>query len=211
MAQIGVPVPDGALARNVAEADAIAERIGFPAVIKAQSAALSHKSDLGGVILDVRDAEALRAAWESITSKVSAVAPRLVLDGMLIEKMARKGIELIVGAHRDPEWGHVLLVGLGGILTEAIGDTRLLMPDVSCDEAAEEIMRLKGAKLFRGFREMPPLDVAAAARIISLVGAFARGNPQVRELDINPLIVYPEGKGAVALDALVVLDAPEKF
>ena len=206
LAQIGVPVPKGALAGNIAEAVTIAERIGFPVVIKAQSAALSHKSDLGGVILDVKDADVLRAAWESITSKVSATAPTLVLDGMLIEKMCRKGIELIVGAHRDPEWGHVLLVGLGGVLTEAIGDTRLLMPDVSCEQAAEEIMRLKGARLFRGFRGMPPLDVAAAARVISLVGAFVRGNPQVRELDINPLLVYPEGQGAVALDALIALE-----
>ncbi len=206
LAQIGVPVPEGSLARNVAEAVAIAERVGFPVAMKAQSAALSHKSDLGGVILDLKDAGALRAAWASITSRLSAAAPALVLEGILVEKMGGKGIELIVGAHRDPEWGHVLLVGLGGVLTEAMGDTRLLMPDAGCEEAAEEIMRLRGAKLFRGFRGMPPSDVAAAARIISLVGALVRGNPQVRELDINPLLVYPEGQGAIALDALLALD-----
>ena len=208
LAQVGVPVPEGALAGNVLEAIAIAERIGFPVAIKAQSAALSHKSDVGAVVLSVKDAGALRAAWEDVAKRLRAVSPLLVLDGMLVEKMALKGVELIVGAHFDREWGHVLLLGLGGIFTEAIGDTRLLMPDISREEAAEEIMRLKGAKLFRGFRGMPPLDVAAAAKIISLVGAFVRGNPQVRELDINPLLVYPQGQGAVALDALITLSEP---
>jgi acyl-CoA synthetase (NDP forming) len=208
LAGVGVPVPEGALAQNISEAIAIAERIGFPVAIKAQSAALSHKSDLGGVVLSVRDAQTLRTTWESMSSKLSAALPDFVLDGMLVEKMSQKGVELIVGARRDPDWGHVLLVGLGGILTEAISDTRLLMPDVSCEDATEELLRLKGAKLLYGFRGLPPLDIQAAAKVISSVGAFVRANPRIRELDINPLIVYPEGKGVAALDALMIIDGP---
>lgn len=206
LASIGVPRPEGGLGRNISEAIAIAERIGFPVAIKAQSAQLSHKSDLGGVVLDLKDDRALRSAWENIGGKLSAALPDLVLDGMLVEKMGQRGVELIVGARRDPDWGHVLLVGLGGILTEAIGDARLLMPDVTCEEAAEELLCLKGAKLLRGFRGAPPSDIQAAAKVISSLGIFVRANRRVRELDINPLVVYPEGKGVAALDALMILD-----
>ncbi|HEY6467981.1 MAG TPA: acetate--CoA ligase family protein [Candidatus Acidoferrales bacterium] len=205
---IGVPVPKGSLARDLSEAIAIAERIGFPVVLKAQSVALSHKSDLGGVVLAVRDAEALRQAWESVSSRLSSARRDIVLDGMLVEKMGQEGVELIVGARRDPDWGHVLLVGLGGVLTEAIGDARLLMPDVTCEDVAEELLRLKGAKLLRGFRGAPPSDIQAAAKVISLIGAFVRANSRVRELDINPLVVYPEGRGVAALDALMIVDEP---
>jgi acetate---CoA ligase (ADP-forming) len=206
LAAIGVPVPDGALARNVAEAVAIAERIGFPVAVKAQSAALSHKSDFGGVALAVEDSQGVREVWERIAQKVAASFPNLSIDAMLVEKMAERGIELIVGARRDPDWGHVLLVGLGGILTEAIGDVRLLMPDVTFESARDELMKLKAAKLFRGFRGSAPSDVEAAAKVIAKLGAFVRDNPRVRELDVNPLLVYPEGQGAIALDALMVMD-----
>ena len=206
LTSIGVPVPEGALARNISEAIAIAERIGFPVAIKAQSATLLHKSDLGGVVLDVKDARALRAAWEGMSSKLSVSLPNLVLDGVLVEKMGHKGVELIVGARRDPDWGHVLLVGLGGILTEAMGDAKLLMPDVSDEDAFEGVLRLKGVKLLRGFRGLPPSDIQAAAKVISLIGAFVRANPRLCELDVNPLVVYPEGKGVAALDALMIID-----
>jgi acyl-CoA synthetase (NDP forming) len=207
LAHIGVRVPEGGLARNVSDAVAIAERIGYPVAIKAQAAALSHKSDIGGVILHVKDGDALRVAWENIARDVRAAAPDLVLEGMLIEKMAPKGIELILGARRDPDWGHVLLAGLGGIFAEVIGDTRLLMPDTSCENAAEELMRLKGARVLRGFRGSPPADVTAAAKAISLIGAFVRANPTIDELDINPLVVYPAGQGVIALDALMTIGA----
>jgi len=205
---IGIPVPEGVLARDISEAITIAERIGFPVAIKAQSAALSHKSDLGGVALHIKDAAALRRAWENICTKLSASSPNLPVDGMLVEKMGQKGVELIVGVRRDPDWGHVLLIGLGGILTEVIGDARLLMPNISCEEAEEELLRLKGAKVLSGFRGSPASDTQSAAKVISLIGAFVRANPRIRELDINPLIVYPEGEGVAALDALMIVDEP---
>ena len=203
--KMGIPVPEGALAQNISEAPAIAERIGFPVVLKAQAVALSHKTDSGGVVLGLRDHEALCAAWQSLGDKLSRSRPDLVLDGMLIEKMAPKGIELILGARRDPDWGHVLLVGLGGIFAEVIADTRLLMPDTSCESAAGELMRLKGARVLGGFRGSPPADVTAAAKVISLIGAFVGANPGISELDINPLVVYPTGQGVIALDAVMTI------
>ena len=205
LAKIGVRVPEGALARNADEAVATAARIGFPVVLKAQSAALSHKSDVGAVALALRDADAVRAAWATMQGKLASLRPAPELDGILVEKMASKGMELIVGARVDPDWGPVLLVGAGGVLAEAIGDTLLLMPDVTPEDALDALMRLKSAKLFGGFRGSPKLDVRAAAEAISLMGAFVRGNPRVRELDINPLLVHPEGQGVTALDALMVI------
>ena len=132
LAALGIAVPQGALARDVAEAKAIAQRIGYPVALKAQAAALAHKSDAGGVALNIADAAALEAAWPRMTERVAAAQPGLALDGMLVEAMARaRASRLIVGARRDPEWGPVVLVGLGGIWTEALDDVRLMPADLS--------------------------------------------------------------------------------
>jgi hypothetical protein len=121
--------------------------------------------------------------------------------------MGRKGVELIVGAQNDPEWGPVLLVGFGGLLAEAFHDARLLAPDLSCREIEEELYKLRCGVLLRGFRGSPPLDVSAVARIISALGQLIRSNPEIEAIDINPIVVYPLGQGALALDALIVVAA----
>ena len=122
----GIRVPAGDLARTVDEAAAVAKRIGYPVVLKAQAAALSHKTEAGGVMLNLADEAALRAAWDTMMKSVKRAAPDVTLDGALVEKMSPKGIELMVGAKRDPGWGTVLLLGLGGIWVEALGDVQLL-------------------------------------------------------------------------------------
>ena len=122
-------MPGGDLARNVVEAATIATRIGYPVVLKAQAAALSHKTEAGGVMLNIGDPTALRAAWDKLMTNVKRAAPDVKLDGALVEKMSPKGLELMVGAKRDPGWGTVLLLGLGGIWVEALGDVQLLPGD----------------------------------------------------------------------------------
>src|SRR5262249_28780150 len=117
LAALGIAMPAGGLAHDVGEARSIAARIGYPVVLKAQAAALAHKSDAGGVALNLNDAKALDAAWKDITQKIAVAQPTLRLDGMLVETMASRGVEMIVGARRDPAWGPVVLVGLGGIWT----------------------------------------------------------------------------------------------
>ena len=129
LAAAGIRVPDGDLARNADEAAAVAKRIGYPVVLKAQAAALSHKTEAGGVMLNLADEAALRAAWDTMMASVKRAAPDVTLDGALVEKMSPKGIELMVGAKRDPGWGTVLLLGLGGIWVEALGDVQLLPGD----------------------------------------------------------------------------------
>lgn len=203
---VGIPVPAGALARSLDEAQSIAARIGFPVVLKAQAAKLAHKSDVGGVILNLTDADALASGWKRLQDNIARALPDLKLDGVLVEKMGQRGAELIVGAQNDKNWGPVLLVGFGGVLAEALKDVRLLPPELSVDAVVDELYRLKSAALLRGFRGSPTLDVRAAAEIVCSLGALMRSTPAIQEVDINPVIVYPQGQGAVALDALIVTD-----
>lgn len=202
LAAAGIEIPRGRLARDADEAVRVADEIGYPVVLKAQAAALPHKSDAGGVAVGLSDEAALRAGWARVVDSVGRARPGLALDGLLVETMAERGLELVVGARRDPEWGPVLLVGLGGIWIEALADVQLLPVDLDEAGIVEALGRLKGAALLRGLRGAPAVDVAGVARIVAQVGALMRATPAVTEIDINPLVAYPDR--VVALDALVV-------
>ena len=147
----------------------LAAEIGFPVVAKLQAPALAHKSDAGGVLLNIANTPALEAAWEKLQGVAAGRA--LALDGILIEAMAKPGVETIIGARRDPQWGPVAMVGLGGIWAEALGDIRILPVGLGEDEIVAEIRQLRGAKLLAGMRGAGPADVAALARAVQLVGA----------------------------------------
>lgn len=202
LAAAGLPVPAGALARTADEAARIAADVGYPVVIKAQASALPHKSDVGGVIVGLPDEPALRAAWGRLHDNVASHRPGLALDGVLVEAMGPRGLELVVGAKRDADWGPVVLVGLGGVWIEALHDVRLLPADMAEDDIVEELSRLKAASLLAGVRGAPAVDVRAVARVVALVGGQMRANPDIVEIDINPLVAYPDR--VLALDALVV-------
>jgi hypothetical protein len=138
-------------------------------------------------------------------TRVTTAQPDLVLDGILVETMARRGgIELIAGARRDPAWGEVLMVGLGGIWAEDLGDVRLMPADADPRHIAAELDRLKGARLLHGYRGDPPCDLPALIDALMRVGALIRTVPALAEIDVNPLVVYPAGQGVLALDALLV-------
>ncbi|MGV9869504.1 acetate--CoA ligase family protein [Rhodococcus koreensis] len=199
-AELGIPVPRGGLATSADEAVAIAARIGYPVAAKAQSPHLMHKTEAGAVVLDIRDEAALHAAYDDLVSRASAAVPGGV-DGILIEEMAPKGVELMVGAKRHPLWGPVVLVGLGGIWVEALGDVRLLPPDLDVPEIVSELHQLRAAKLLGEFRGRAPLDLAAVADVVSRVGRLMLERPDITELDINPLSVRPDG--VLALDVLM--------
>ncbi|TWG54023.1 acetate--CoA ligase family protein [Aminobacter sp. J44] len=206
LADLGLRVPRGAMAGDVEEAARIASEIGYPVVIKAQAAALSHKSDVGGVIINIADEQALRAAWEKLHAQVMSTKPGLSLDGVLVEEMAKPGLEMVVGARRDPQWGPVVLVGLGGVWIEALADARLLPATASRSQVLAELRKLKAAKLLGPFRGQAARDVAAVADAVVRLGALMLSDSAIAEVDINPLIVGPEGEGAIALDALFVKD-----
>jgi acetate---CoA ligase (ADP-forming) len=202
LAACGLKIPHYRLATSLAEARDAAVALGFPLAAKLQAAALAHKSDIGGVILNIADLNQLEAAWERLQH--IGRDRGLALDGILVERMAKPGIEMILGARRDPQWGPVLAVGLGGIFAEAIADIRILPVGLDTGEIAEEIKRLRGAKLLAGYRGAPPADVAALAQTVALLGAVMQAEPRLREIDINPLSVFAAGEGVLALDALIV-------
>jgi acyl-CoA synthetase (NDP forming) len=204
LAAAGIPVPEGELARMPQEAVAVAKRIGYPVALKAQAAALSHKTEAGGVMLNLADEAAVRAAWNTMQQNLKRAVPDVTLDGCLVEKMARKGLELMIGAKRDPAWGPVLLLGLGGIWVEALGDVQLLPADADERQILDALHRLRSAKLLKGFRGTPPVDVATVAKAVMALGRLIRTCPDIVEIDVNPLMVHAEGQGATALDALIV-------
>jgi acyl-CoA synthetase (NDP forming) len=204
LAAAGVPVPKGRLAKDLASAQEIAARVGYPVALKAQAAALVHKSDAGGVILSVGGAAALHDAWQRLEGSVRRAQPGLVLDGVLVEAMAEKGLELIVGARCDPQWGAVLMLGLGGIWVETLKDVQLLPAGAGSNAIIEALGRLKGAALLRGARGSPPVDMGAVADVARTIGGLIEQSPEISEIEINPLIAYAKGKGALALDALIV-------
>ena len=201
---LGIAVPRGGLARDLAAAERIAAEIGYPVVIKAQASALPHKSDVGGVVVGLADAAALRAGWATLQDNLRRHRPELVLDGVLVEAMGPRGVELIVGAKRDPEWGPVVLVGLGGVWIEALKDVRLLPADLAEADIVEELLRLKAASVLRGLRGQPGVDLAAVASVVAAVGAQMQSTPALQEIDINPLVAYPDR--VLALDALLCVE-----
>jgi acyl-CoA synthetase (NDP forming) len=199
---LGLPTPKGALASTLEDALRVAREIGYPVVIKAQASELPHKSDVGGVIVGLQDEAALRAGWQRLQDNIKLHRPDLQLDGVLVEAMGARGLELVVGARRDPEWGAVVLAGLGGVWIEALKDVRLIPADLAEADIIDELGRLKAASLLKGVRGASAVDVPAIARVVAAIGAQMLANPHISEIDINPLVAYPDG--VVALDALLV-------
>lgn len=206
LAAAGVSVPNGKLVASLDEAVAAAGGIGYPVVLKAQSAKLAHKTEAGAVLVNLKDESELRAAWQQMSASVSRAQPNLVLDGMLVEAMSPKGLELVVGATRDPLWGPMLMVGLGGIHVELLKDVRLIVPEASEAEILDELDKLKTGQLLRGFRNQPAVDREAVAFVVARIGQLMLSQPSIQEVDVNPLMVHPQGQGATALDALIVVD-----
>ncbi|WP_326523844.1 acetate--CoA ligase family protein [Sphingomonas sp.] len=204
LAPPGIPFPPGGFAATIDEAKAIASDVGYPVAIKAQAAALSHKSDAGGVILNIADDTALEAAWAQLYGNVAGYDAAITLDGAQVEAMGGRGVELIVGARNDPDWGPVILVGFGGVTAELLHDVRLLPIDLTHDAIVAELRALKQAALLDGYRGSPVLDVDAVADLIAKLGRVLAGTPAIREVDLNPVVVYPKGGGVVALDALIL-------
>ena len=206
LAQIGVPFAAGRLANTLEDATTIANEIGYPVALKAQSADLSHKSDAGGVVLGLDSAQSLAKGWDKLAANIAQHRPGLVLDGVLVEAMGKRGLELIVGARNDAQWGAVVLVGLGGVTAEITHDAILLPPDLPPAAIIREFDKLKGSPLLHGYRGSPALDVQALANVVSRLGLLVRQSPQIREIDLNPVVLYPRGEGVIALDALMLID-----
>lgn len=202
MKQLNIPIPRGELAISVEDALKIANEISYPVVLKAQSNKLAHKTDAGGVILNIKNNDELKKAFikmnESIKEKMG-----IKLDGILIEPMEKLGAEIVIGARRDLKWGAVILVGLGGIWIEILKDVCLITPELGERAIVEAISSLKSSALLKGARGTQAVDLKAIAQTVIKIADLISSNERIMEVEINPLVAKPSG--VVALDALMVL------
>jgi acetyltransferase len=193
-------------ASSVEEAVTAAEQLGYPVVLKADSPDILHKTEAGGVRLGLSDAEQVSDAFMDVMARARAFAPDARLDGVIVQEMIANGLEVIGGVNVDPQLGPMLLLGIGGVLVEVYGDVSQRRCPINRNEALEMIDSLKGARLLHGYRGHLPADVDALASTLVAVSHMAvHLEGELAEVDINPLLVLPNGEGAVAADALVVL------
>ncbi|HEX3947073.1 MAG TPA: acetate--CoA ligase family protein, partial [Acidimicrobiales bacterium] len=198
----GIRTPAAELCHNATGAVVAADRLGYPVVLKACGGAIAHKSDAGLVRLGLADEDAVVAAYEELVIRAGAES----IDGIMVAEMVTGGVETVVGLSHDPTFGPTIMVGLGGVLVEVLGDVAFRVPPFGRDEARRMVAELKGFPLLTGARGRPPADLEAlldAIMAVQAMGMELAGT--VREIDVNPLLVLHEGLGAVALDALVVL------
>ncbi len=205
LARFGVPVVADVLVQSAPEARAAAERIGFPLVAKLVSPEVAHKTEHGLIRLGLADAESTVEAFEAMMAKAQSMD--VAIEGVTLEPMLAGGVEILAGVTRDPVFGWLLTVGLGGVWTELMRDAAHSLLPVDAVQAEAMLRSLKGFRLLDGYRGAPRADIAAAARAIAALGeAVLAGGERLREVEVNPLLVLPEGRGAVAVDALVLLN-----
>jgi acyl-CoA synthetase (NDP forming) len=211
LAQAGVPVLKEITATSRDAALAAAREIGFPLVLKIVSPDIAHKTEVGGVVVGVRSEAQLADEYDSLLARVAQKAPQARIAGVLVAQMAQGGVELILGTKKDPVFGPVVMVGLGGIFAEVLRDVALQIAPVTEAQATQMLRSLKAFPLLDGARGRAKADVAAAARAVAALSQFAaRHADVVAEIDINPLVVMDQGQGAFALDALLVPETKGK-
>ena len=200
----GIPFAPEKIARSRDEAVAVAREIGFPVVLKILSPDIAHKSEAGGVMLGLRDAETVAAGYDTMMARVAAHAPNAKLEGALVARMIEGGVETVIGTKRDAIFGPVVMFGLGGVYVEVLKDVTLRLAPVDRDTAKEMIRAIKGIALLTGARGREPADLDALADALVALSRFAAAHPEIASAEINPFIALP--KGGVAVDALIMTD-----
>ncbi len=200
----GVSVVDTKLATSKAAAIAISKQIGFPLVMKIVSPDITHKSDVGGVKLGLKTAKQVGQAYDDILKAVKQKQPDAAAEGVSVQKMARPGVEVIIGMSKDAQFGPVLMFGLGGILVEILKDVSFRIVPLTRRDAREMIREIKGYPLLEGYRGQEAVDISKLEEMLLKVSDFAEQHPEVKEIDLNPVFAYSDG--AIAVDARVILE-----
>jgi acyl-CoA synthetase (NDP forming) len=201
----GVKVTLPVLAASKKEAMASAEKLGYPVVMKVVSPQITHKSDIGGVKLKLQNKAQIGSAFDEIMAAVQKKAPTATVEGVSIQKMADPGLELVLGMTRDPQFGPMLMFGLGGTSVEILKDVAFRIVPLKREDAKDMIRQIKGYPLLQGYRGQSAVDIEYLEELLMKLSAFIEENPEIKEMDINPLIAYK--KGAIAVDARIILDA----
>jgi acetate---CoA ligase (ADP-forming) subunit beta len=201
--EAGIPVALAILANDAKEAAQAAEKTGFPVVLKIVSPDVTHKSDVGGVRLGLESSADVEKAFDEIVAAVKKAQPDARIEGVAVQKMAAPGTEVIVGMSKDPQFGPVMMFGLGGILVEVLKDVAFRIVPLEPKDAREMVREIKGFPVLEGVRGRKPADTDALEKLILRVSEFVEAHPEIEELDLNPVFAYPDG--VLAVDARIVL------
>lgn len=203
LADAGIPVAPAQLATTADDAAELANGMGYPVVLKVVSPQITHKSDVGGVELGLASAEEARAAFERIVASATQHVAGAQVEGVAVQRMEKPGIEVIIGMTKDPQFGPVLMFGLGGVLVEVLKDVAFRIVPINERDARQMVHEIKGYPLLEGYRGQDPADVAKLEQLLLKVSSFIEQHPEIDELDLNPVFACRDG--AVAVDARIVL------
>ena len=198
----GIPAVEGRVLGSEEEAARAAMRLGYPVVLKIVSPDILHKTDAGGVLLGIEDEEGVRRGYREVVEKAKAYNQEARIEGVLVQRQAPRGREVIIGALRDPQFDGVVMFGLGGVFVEVLKDVSFRIAPIDEEEALSMLREIKGYPLLTGFRGEEKADLKAIAKIISAVSEMIMRERYIQEMDINPLIAYP--RGAIAVDARII-------
>jgi acetate---CoA ligase (ADP-forming) subunit beta len=202
--QSGISVVDTRLATSEDEAVSISREMGFPVVLKIASPDVVHKTDAGGVKLNLKTSAQVAKAFEDIMKSTKAKYPQAKIQGVAVQKMARPGVEVIIGMSKDAQFGPVLMFGLGGVWVEVLKDVSFRIVPLESRDAREMIQEIKGKPLLEGYRGQEAVDKDKLEKLILQVSTFVEQHPEIKELDLNPVFAYKDS--AVAVDARIILE-----
>jgi acyl-CoA synthetase (NDP forming) len=199
----GMMVPPFGVARDAEEASKLAEAIGYPIVLKVVSYDILHKTDAGGVLLDLKTPAEVVKGFSTIVEHTKKIKPESIVDKILVEKMMPNGIEVIVGGFLDPQFGQTLMFGLGGVLVEVLKDVVLRVCPIAERDAKDMLHEVRGRTLLNGYRGQPPADEKALTEVLLQASKLMMDHPEIEQMDLNPVIAYE--KGACVIDARIIL------
>jgi acyl-CoA synthetase (NDP forming) len=205
LGEAGIPCTDTRLAEDKAKAVALSDEIGYPVVLKVSSVDISHKSDAGGVKVNLKNAAAVEAAFDEIMASCKTACPQADIEGVAVQGMAKPGTEIIMGMIKDNSFGPVIMFGLGGIFVEVLKDVAFRIVPIEKSDAVEMIAEIQGKKLLEGYRGQAPADIAHLQEMLVKLSDFVDQTPGIEEIDMNPVFAYETG--AAVVDARIILSA----
>jgi acyl-CoA synthetase (NDP forming) len=203
--QSGINCTDTRLAATKDAAVKLSEQFGYPVVLKVSSVDISHKSDAGGVKVNLKSKSEVENAFDAIMRSCKAAVPAAKIEGVSVQGMAKPGTEVIIGMTKDPSFGPVIMFGLGGVFVEVLKDVAFRVVPIEKSDAEEMVNEIKGKKLLEGYRGQEPADVAYLQQILLKLSDFVNETPEIEEIDMNPVFSYKDG--AVVVDARIILSA----
>jgi acyl-CoA synthetase (NDP forming) len=203
--QAGINVVETKLASSEDDAVTLSREFGFPVVLKIASPDVVHKTDAGGVKLNLKTSNQVAKAYEDIMKSIRDKFPKAKIQGVSVQKMAKPGVEVIIGMSKDAQFGPVIMFGLGGVWVEILKDVSFRIVPLERRDAREMIQEIKGRPLLEGYRGQEPVDIANLEELILKVSSFVEQHPEIKELDLNPVFAYKDG--AVAVDARIILES----